>query len=471
MKAFLDKDFLLNTEAAKKLYHEAAEGQPIIDYHCHLSPEEIYKDIRYENITQVWLGGDHYKWRLMRSAGVPEKYVTGDAPDREKFDRYAEVLGKAIGNPLHHWSHLELRRFFGYEGILNRETAGEVWELANAKLQSEGYSARGLIMMSNVDTICTTDDPADTLEWHEKLAADKTFPVTVLPAWRPDKAMNLEKETYPEYIAKLEAAAGMEIATFADLLTALRRRLDFFAAHGCKLSDHGLNYVMYAPAACDEVEKIFKARMEGSLPDAEAEAKFKYAFMTAMAAEYRERGWVMQLHYGCRRDNNPVTFRAMGPDTGFDCVDNTAPSTETAAFLGALEEAGKRPKTILYSLNTNDNAAIDTILGCFQNDEAVGKIQHGSAWWFNDHFDGMSEQLKSLASLGYLAGFVGMLTDSRSFLSYPRHEYFRRILCRIFGEWVEEGFYPEDYDTLKEIVADISYRNAKQYFGFDTKQT
>ena len=282
--------------------------------------------------------------------------------------------------------------------------------------------------------------------------------------------MNLEKETYPEYIAKLEAAAGMEIATFADLLTALRRRLDFFAAHGCKLSDHGLNYVMYAPAACDEVEKIFKARMEGSLPDAEAEAKFKYAFMTAMAAEYRERGWVMQLHYGCRRDNNPVTFRAMGPDTGYDCVDNTAPSTETAAFLGALEDAGKLPKTILYSLNTNDNAAIDTILGCFQNDEAVGKIQHGSAWWFNDHFDGMSEQLKSLASLGYLAGFVGMLTDSRSFLSYPRHEYFRRILCRIFGEWVEEGFYPEDYDTLKEIVADISYRNAKQYFGFDTKQ-
>ena len=305
----------------------------------------------------------------------------------------------------------------------------------------------------------------------EREAAERRILLTVLPAWRPDKAMNLEKETYPEYIAKLEAAAGMEIATFADLLTALRRRLDFFAAHGCKLSDHGLNYVMYAPAACDEVEKIFKARMEGSLPDAEAEAKFKYAFMTAMAAEYRERGWVMQLHYGCRRDNNPVTFRAMGPDTGYDCVDNTAPSTETAAFLGALEEAGKLPKTILYSLNTNDNAAIDTILGCFQNDEAVGKIQHGSAWWFNDHFDGMSEQLKSLASLGYLAGFVGMLTDSRSFLSYPRHEYFRRILCRIFGEWVEEGFYPEDYDTLKEIVTDISYRNAKRYFAFDTKQT
>jgi len=469
MKMFLDKDFLLNTEAAKKLYHEAAEGQPIIDYHCHLNPREIWEDIRYENITQVWLGGDHYKWRLMRSAGVPEKYITGDASDREKFDKFAEVVGKAVGNPLYHWSHLELRRFFGYEGILNKETAGEVWELANAKLQSEGYSARGLIMMSNVDTICTTDDPADTLEWHEKLAGDKSFPVTVLPAWRPDKAMNLEKATWLEYIAQLEKAAGVKIASFADLKKALHVRLDFFAAHGCKLSDHGLNYVMYAPADEQEIEQIFKARLEGKLPDAEAEAKFKCAFMMAMAAEYRERGWVMQLHYGCRRDNNPVTFRAMGPDTGFDCVDNTAPSTETAAFLGALEEAGALPKTILYSLNTNDNAAIDTILGCFQNDEAVGKIQHGSAWWFNDHFDGMTEQLKSLAALGYLAGFVGMLTDSRSFLSYPRHEYFRRILCRVLGEWVEEGFYPEDFDTLKEIVKDISFRNADKYFAFEKK--
>ena len=470
MKAFLDRDFLLNTEAAKKLYHEAAEGMPIIDYHCHLSPKEIWEDVRYENITQVWLGGDHYKWRLMRSAGVPEQYVTGNAPDREKFEKYAEVLGKAVGNPLYHWSHLELRRFFGYEGILNRETAGKVWELANAKLQEEGYSARGLIMMSNVKTICTTDDPVDSLEWHEKLAADKSFPVTVLPAWRPDKAMNLEKADYPEYIARLEKAAGMKIDSFSGLKKALHARLDFFADHGCKLSDHGLNYVMFAPADEEEIEKIFAERMEGILPDAEKEAKFKYAFMTAMAAEYRERNWVMQLHYGCRRDNNPVTFRTMGPDTGFDCVDNSAPSGQTAAFLGALEEAGNLPKTILYSLNTNDNAAIDTILGCFQNDTAVGRIQHGSAWWFNDHFDGMAEQMKSLASLGYLAGFVGMLTDSRSFLSYPRHEYFRRILCRILGKWVEEGFYPEDYNTLKEIVADISYNNAKRYFNFEEKQ-
>ena len=469
MKAFLDKDFLLNTDAAKVLFHEAAEKCPIIDYHCHLSPREIYEDIRYDNITQVWLGGDHYKWRLMRSAGVPEKYVTGDAPDYEKFLKYATVLGKAIGNPLHHWSHLELRRFFGYDGILNEQTAPEVWKLANEKLQSEGYTSRGLIMMSNVDTICTTDDPIDSLEWHEKLAADKSFPVTVLPAWRPDKAMNLEKDTFLDYIGKLSDVSGVEIKTFEDLKKAISKRLDFFAAHGCTLSDHGLNYVMYAPAPAEEVERIFAARLAGQLPTAQEEAAFKFAFMLFVGAEYHDRGWVMQLHYGCRRDNNPVMFRQMGPDTGFDCVDNFAPSAQTAAFLGALKDADKLPKTILYSLNTNDNAAIDTILGCFQNDETVGKIQHGSAWWFNDHFDGMTEQIKSLGNLGYLAGFVGMLTDSRSFLSYPRHEYFRRILCRIFGQWVEDGFYPEDMETLKEIVKDISYYNAKRYFNFAKK--
>ena len=470
MRAFLDKDFLLDTVTARVLYHDAAEKCPIIDYHCHLSPREIYEDIRYENITQVWLGGDHYKWRLMRSAGVPEKYITGDASDYEKFEKYAEVLGKAIGNPLHHWSYLELRRFFGYDGILNKKTAPEVWKLANEKLQSNGYTSRGLIMMSNVDTICTTDDPIDSLEWHEKLDADKSFPVTVLPAWRPDKAMNLEKETYLDYLTQLEKAAGMRIASFEDLKKALHARLDFFAAHNCTLSDHALNYVMYAPATDKEIETIFAARLNGKLPDAQEEAIFKYAFMTFVAGEYHDRDWVMQLHYGCRRDNNPEMFRKMGPDTGFDCVDNYAPSAQTAAFLGALKDADKLPKTILYSLNTNDNAAIDSILGCFQSDEAVGYIQHGSAWWFNDHFDGMSEQIKSLANLGYLAGFVGMLTDSRSFLSYPRHEYFRRILCRIFGQWVEEGFYPEDMDTLKEIVTNISYGNAKRYFSFAKKE-
>ncbi len=470
MKAFLDQNFLLNTEAARVLYHEAAKDCPIIDYHCHLNPKEIWDDVRYENITRVWLGGDHYKWRLMRSAGVPEKYITGDASDHDKFIHFAEVLGKAIGNPIYHWSHLELRRYFGYEGVLNAQTAEEVWQLANAKLQSDGFTSRGLIRMSNVDTICTTDDPVDSLEYHEKLAADKTFPVTVLPAWRPDKAMNLEKETWTDYLAQLEKVSGVKIASFADLKKALAVRMDFFAAHGCSLSDHALNYVMYAPASAEKVEEIVAARLAGKLPDAEEEAVFKFAFMQAMAEQYHARGWVMQLHYGCRRDNNPVTFRAMGPDTGFDCIDNSAPSTQTAAFLGALEDAGILPKTILYSLNGNDNAAIDTILGCFQSSEAVGKIQHGSAWWFNDHFQGMTEQLTSLGNLGYLAGFVGMLTDSRSFLSYPRHEYFRRILCRLFGQWVEDGFYPEDIDTLKGIVKDICYYNAKRYFNFKTKE-
>ena len=467
---FLDKDFLLNTKTAKKLYHDAAEKCPIIDYHCHINPREIWEDRKYDSITQVWLGGDHYKWRLMRSAGVEEKYITGnETSDHDKFVKWAEVLGKAIGNPLYHWSHLELRRFFGYEGILNKDTAEEVWNLANEKLRSEGYSVRGLINMSNVETICTTDDPVDSLEWHEKLAADASFKTTVLPAWRPDKAMNLEKTTYLDYLRQLEAVSGVKIDSFAALTEALKVRMAFFHDHNCRLSDHALNYVMYAPAAEAEVEAIFKARLAGTLPTPEQENIFKFAFMTFVAGEYVRLGWAMQLHYGCRRDNNRTMFKKMGPDTGFDCVDNFAPSAQTAAFLGHLEEKGILPRTILYSLNTNDNAAIDTILGCFQSSEAVGYIQHGSAWWFDDHFDGMVDQLKSLAARGYLAGFVGMLTDSRSFLSYPRHEYFRRILCRVVGEWVEEGMFPDDIETLSDIVKDISYGNAKRYFGFAGK--
>ena len=466
---FLDKDFLLNTDTAKALFHEAAESCPIIDYHCHISPKEIWEDLRYDNITQVWLGGDHYKWRLMRSAGVDEKYITGDADAHEKFLKWAEVLGKAIGNPLYHWSHLELRRFFDYEGILNKDTAEEVWNLCNEKLRSEGYSVRGLIGMSNVETICTTDDPVDNLEWHAKLAADDSFKTAVLPAWRPDKATNIEKPTWTEYLAKLSEVSGVAIDSFAALKEAIKVRMAYFHERNCRLSDHGLNYVMYTPATEEEVERIFAARLAGQMPTAEEEDAFKTAFMIFLAGEYKRLNWVMQLHYGCRRDNNGPMFRALGPDTGYDCVDNGTASTKTAAFLGALEERGILPKTILYSLNTNDNAAIDTILGCFQNAEAVGKIQHGSAWWFNDHFDGMTEQLKSLAALGYLAGFVGMLTDSRSFLSYPRHEYFRRILCRVIGEWVAEGMFPADMDALKDIVRAISHDNAKAYFGFAEK--
>ena len=470
MQAFMDKDFLLNTETARKLFHEYASKQPIMDYHCHLNPREIWEDVHFENITQVWLGGDHYKWRLMRCAGVEERYITGDASDYEKFCKWAEVVGKAIGNPLYHWSHLELQRFFGYYGALSAKTADEVWNTVNAKLQSDGFSARGLIAMSNVDTICTTDDPIDDLHYHKQLWADQTMKTTVLPAWRPDKAMNLEKPDYLTYVGKLEAAAEMPIKTFADLKAALKKRMAYFNENRCCLSDHGMAYVWYAPATDEELEAIFANRLAGKLPTEAEMAQFKHACMVFLAGEYKALNWTMQLHYGCRRDNNLTMYAKLGPDTGFDTIDNYAPAAETAAFLGELEAAGNLPQTILYSLNPNDNANIDTLCGCFQNSEAVSKVQHGSAWWFNDHFQGMTDQLTSLANLGYLAGFVGMLTDSRSFLSYPRHEYFRRILCRLLGEWVEDGRFPADMDILGEIVEGISFKNAQKYFHFAHKE-
>ena len=470
MMAFMDENFLLNTETAKKLFHEYAKDCPIIDYHCHLSPKEIWEDIHFENITQVWLGGDHYKWRLMRCAGVDEKYITGDASDFEKFQKWAEVLGKGIGNPLYHWSHLELQRFFDWHGALSAKTAEEVWNHVNAKLKDPSFSARGLILRSNVDTICTTDDPVDSLEYHEKLAKDTSFPVTVIPAWRPDKATNIEKETWNAYINQLACVAEIEINSFEALKKAIRSRMDFFDAHNCKLSDHGLNYVVYAPAGDEEIEAIVSKRRGGGKLTEDEVAKFKYAFMFFLAGEYHARDWTMQLHYGCRRDNNLTMFSRLGPDTGYDCINNYTPADQAAALLGACERANALPRTILYSLNPADNEMIDTICGCFQSSEAVSKIQHGSAWWFNDHFKGMTDQLTSLANLGYLAGFVGMLTDSRSFLSYPRHEYFRRILCRLLGEWVEDGRYPDDMELLGEIVKGICYQNAHDYFRFASKK-
>jgi glucuronate isomerase len=467
MKAFMDKDFLLETETAKRLFHQYAEHTPILDYHCHINPREIAEDRRFENITQVWLGGDHYKWRLMRSCGVDERYITGDASDYEKFVKWAEVLGKAIGNPLFHWSHLELKAYFDYQGVLNRNTADEVWNLCNAKLKEPSMSVRNLIRNSKVTLICTTDDPIDSLEWHKAIAEDPSFTVKVLPAWRPDKAMNLEKPDYLDYLKKLAFAAGVsDIATFADLKDALRKRMEFFASMGCNVSDHALEYVMYYPASDDKVEEIFLKRMNQMVLTKEEELQFKTAFMLFAGKEYHRMDWAMQLHYGCKRDNNGKMFEKLGPDTGYDCINNYAPSAQMADFLNALISEDVLPRTVLYSLNPNDNQAIGTILGCFQDSSAVAKIQQGSAWWFNDHKTGMEEQMISLANLGNLSGFVGMLTDSRSFLSYTRHEYFRRILCNLIGKWVENGEFPEDEAILKELVMDISYENAKRYFKF-----
>ena len=466
MKLFMDEEFLLSTETAKKLYHEYAEKMPILDYHCHIDPKEIYEDRKFDNITQVWLGGDHYKWRQMRSNGVEEKYITGDASDREKFQKWAETLEMAIGNPLYHWSHLELKRYFGYDGFLSGDTAEEVWNLCNEKLQA-GMSARKLIEMSNVALVCTTDDPADTLEWHKKIAADPTFTVQVLPAWRPDKAMNLEKPDYTAYLKKLGEAASMEIKTFADLVEALKKRMDYFASVGCTVSDHGLEYVMYAPVSEETVEQIFAKRLTGEKITKDEEHQFKTAFMVAMGKEYHKKNWVMQLHFGVKRDNNQKIFRELGADAGIDCISNYNPADQMADYLNALADTDELPKTILYSLNPIDNAAIGTIIGCFQDSSCIGKIQQGSGWWFNDNKTGMIEQMTSLANLGLLGNFIGMLTDSRSFLSYTRHEYFRRIMCNLIGGWVENGEYPADYKTLEKIVKGISYNNAVRYFDFN----
>lgn len=467
MKEFMDKEFILENEVASELFHEFAENVPVLDYHCHINPEEIAKDRQFENITQVWLGGDHYKWRFMRSCGVDEKYITGDASDHDKFIAWAKCLGRAIGNPLHHWSHLELQRYFDYYGALNEKTAEEVWELCNKKLQTPEMSVRNIIRKSNVTLICTTDDPIDKLNFHDDIKNDPTFDVQVLPAWRPDKAMNLEKVTYLDYIAKLSEVSGVKIDSFKALIQALRVRLDYFASKGCNVSDHGLEIVMYNPASEAEVEAIFAKRTSGAAVTREEELKFKTAFMVEMAREYAKRSWVMQLHYGCKRDNNTPMFDRLGPDTGYDCINSETPSSTLADFLNCVSMEGALPKTILYSLNPNDNEAIGTILGCFQDSTAVAKIQQGSAWWFNDHKIGMERQIMSLASLGNLSGFVGMLTDSRSFLSYTRHEYFRRILCNVIGKWVENGEYPYDKEILGSIVTDISYNNAVKYFGFN----
>ena len=464
MKPFLCEDFLLKTETAKRLYHTMAKELPIIDYHCHVSPQEIFEDRHFANITQVWLGGDHYKWRLMRGNGIEEYYITGDAPDREKFQKFAETLPKAIGNPLYHWCHLELQRYFGYEGILNGETAQEVWELAEKKLAQPDMGVRGLIAKSNVYMIGTTDEPVDDLQWHKKLAEDPTFTTLVAPSFRPDKALNLDKPGWKEYIAKLSAVSGIQITDLDSLKAALTDRITFFAEHGCQASDHGLDYMTFREASDDELNAIVKAGLAREKTSVEDAEKLRTALLLHCAEEYAKRNIAMQLHYNCLRNPNTKMLEAIGPDTGFDCIGPNNGGTALAKLLDALYRKNALPRTILYSLDAGDNAFLDTLMGAFQGSEIPGKIQHGSAWWFNDNKTGMIEQLTNLGNLGVLGNFIGMLTDSRSFLSYTRHEYFRRILCNLVGEWVENGEYPNDEKALGEIVSGICYYNAKRYF-------
>jgi glucuronate isomerase len=467
MKNFMDEEFLLSNETAKTLYHDYAAKMPVIDYHCHINPEEIANNRRFENITQVWLGGDHYKWRIIRANGIDEKYITGDSTDREKFQMFAETLPKAIGNPLYHWTHLELKRYFGYDGVLNADTAEEVWNLCNAKLKTDALSVRGIIEQSNVKLIATTDDPIDTLKWHKAIKEDKTCKVKVIPAWRPDKIMNIEKPTFAQYVSDLAKVSNVKIDTVKDVYAALQKRLDFFAEMGCKASDHGMNYVMYNPASEEQIEAIFAKGMAGKSLTAEEVDQYKYAILLFLGKQYAKRGWVMQLHYGTIRDTNTMMFKKLGPDTGFDSIATHDSAKDIVKFFDALNLTNQLPKTILYSLNPADDEMLDAIAGCFQGTEVAGKMQHGAPWWFNDTKTGMVAQMTSLANLSVLGNFIGMLTDSRSFLSYTRHEYFRRILCNLIGTWVENGEYPCDMKALGQMVQDISFNNASSYFGFD----
>ncbi len=465
--SFINKDFLLTNKVAKKLYHDYAEKLPIIDYHCHINPQEIYENKKFKNITEIWLGGDHYKWRLIRSNGVPENEITGDADDYTKFLRFAQMLPRAIGNPMYHWNHLELKRYFDFDGILNAKTADKVWQLCNRKLQSDDMSACSIIKKSNVKMIGTTDDPIDTLEWHKKIADEGVCSALVLPSYRPDKAVNIDKDGFADYINALAKAADMSIKSVADVKAALIKRLDYFCEVGCKATDHGLDYVPFELGTEKEINDAFKAAMSGKEITQKQADMYKTAIIVALGKEYAKRGIVMQIHYSVQRNTNKAMFNKIGADAGFDTISNRPCSEALTALLNELAIDDLLPKTIIYSLNPHDNEMIDTVIGAFQGTEAQGKIQHGSAWWFSDTKSGMETQLRSLANLSLLGNFVGMLTDSRSFLSYTRHEYFRRILCNVIGTWVENGEYPADYEALCEIVKGICYNNAAKYFGIE----
>ncbi|MCF0135778.1 MAG: glucuronate isomerase [Lachnospiraceae bacterium] len=464
MVPFLSEDFLLTNPTAKTLYHQHAAKMPIIDYHCHIDPKEIYEDRRFENITQLWLGGDHYKWRIMRSNGVSEYYITGDAPDREKFQKFAETLPRCIGNPMYHWCHLELKNFFGYEGVLNGNTAQQVWDLVEEKVKDPSFSARGLILQSNVAMVGTTDDPCSDLQYH-KLLKQTDFPVKVCPSFRPDPALNIHKPGFAAYIAKLSRASGVDIQTAADVARALTARIEYFDEVGCRAADHGLDYVMYAEASEAQLDAALAKALKGEpLTKAEIEGYQTYLLLHC-GREYARLGWAMQIHFSCFRTPNSRMFAKLGADTGHDCMAVTDSSAALHKVMDALDRDGQLPKTILYSLNPADDQWLDTLIGAYQDDTIPGKIQHGSAWWFNDNKVGMQNQLTSLGNLGILGNFVGMLTDSRSLLSYARHEYFRRILCNLLGTWVENGEYPADMEALGAITEDISFNNAKRYFN------
>lgn len=468
MKPFMDRDFLLDTEVSRMLYHEHAAVMPVIDYHCHINPEEIAGDVRYGTITELWLGGDHYKWRAMRSNGVPERLITGDAEPEEKFLAWAQTLPKLIGNPLYHWTHLELQRYFGVTEPLSGRNAKEVYRHCNAVLRQPDMSVRGIIEKSNVRLICTTDDPIDSLKAHARIATDETCRVKVLPAFRPDKAMRIDKPEFGSYMKKLEQVSGVSIDSFEALCRAMENRIDYFASRGCRVSDHGLDYILCRKATAGELDAILaKGRRGEAVSQAEYEA-FHTALLLFCAKCYTVRHWVMQLHFGCIRNSSTKYYRLLGADTGYDAMNNVSNAKDLAALLDLLEQNDALPRTILYSLNPADNGVVATIMGAFQtNAEVAGKLQIGAAWWFNDHRPGMEQQMTDLMSLGVFGNFVGMLTDSRSFLSYTRHEYFRRILCAKLGRMVENGEYPCDPDALGEIVESISYNNTLRYFRFD----
>jgi glucuronate isomerase len=466
MKPFMDENFLLQTDTAQRLYHDFASGMPIFDYHCHISPQEIAEDRRFNNLTEIWLHGDHYKWRAMRANGVDEKFITGDSSDREKFQKWAETAPYTMRNPLYHWTHLELRHPFGIKSLLSPSTAGQIWDTCNELLQTNDFSCRGIIRKSNVKVICTTDDPVDSLEYH-RIIKESDFDVKVIPAWRPDKAMMIEDpESFNKYVGLLEAASGISIASFDQFMAAIDKRHLFFHQNGCRLSDHGLETMYAAPYTATEISAIFERVRSGKKPSSEDILKFKSAMLYEFAVLDHSRNWTQQFHLGAMRNNNTRMFDLLGADKGYDSIGDYPMATALSKFLNRLEADRKLTRTILYNLNPGDNEVMATMTGNFQDGSEPGKIQWGSSWWFLDQKDGMINQMNTLSNLGLLSRFIGMLTDSRSFLSYSRHEYFRRILCNLIGTDVENGEIPPDIEFLGQMVQNISYNNAAGYFRF-----